>query len=104
MPYAMGNATLIPTTGSATLSKVLTGTASLDFDLTALTTQDLTITVTGAAVGDCVVLGVPNGSVTTTVTYSAWVSATNTVTVRADTLAVGENPASGTFRATVIQF
>lgn len=100
----MGNASLIPTTGSATILKVLTGTAALNFDLTAVTVQDLTITVTGAAISDCVLLGVDNASVTTSVQYTAWVSSANTVTVRARTSAAGENPASGTFRATVIQF
>lgn len=89
--------------GGAAISKTLTGTASLDYDLTALITEDKTITVTGAALGDVVLLGVPNGSVTTTAQFSAWVSATNTVTVRCRTAAIGENPASGTFRATIIQ-
>lgn len=87
----------------ATFTSILSGTATLDFDLTAVVTEDLTITVTGAADGDVVMLGVPNGSVTTTVQFTAWVSASNTVTVRARTAAVGENPPSGTFRATVIK-
>lgn len=87
----------------ATFTSILSGTATLDFDLTAVVAEDLTITVTGAADGDVVMLGVPNGSVTTTVQFTAWVSASNTVTVRARTDAAGENPASGTFRATVIQ-
>jgi hypothetical protein len=95
---------MIVSSGSATILKVLTATAALNFDLTAVVVQDLTITVTGAADGDCVVLGVPNASITATVQYTGWVSAANTVTVRARTAAVGENPASGTFRATVIQF
>lgn len=89
--------------GGATVTKILSATATLNFDLTALTVEDLTITVTGAADGDVVTLGVPNGSITTSVQYSAWVSAADTVTVRARTAAVGENPASGVFRATVIK-
>lgn len=89
--------------GGATVTKILSATASLNFDLTALTVEDLTITVTGAADGDVVTLGVPNGSITTSVQYTAWVSAADTVTVRARTSAAGENPASGTFRATVIK-
>lgn len=87
----------------AAISKVLTGTATLDFDLTAAVVADLTLTVTGAAVGDVVVLGVPNASITTTAQYTAWVSASNTVTVRCRTSATGEDPASGTFRTTIIQ-
>jgi hypothetical protein len=89
--------------GGSAISKVLSATASLNFDLTALTVEDKTMTVTGAAVGDIVTLGVPNGSVTTSVQYTAWVSAADTVTVRARTSATGEDPASGTFRATVIK-
>jgi hypothetical protein len=89
--------------GGATVTKILSATATLNFDLTALTVEDLTITVTGAADGDVVTLGVPNGSITTSVQYSAWVSAADTVTVRARTSATGEDPASGTFRATVIK-
>lgn len=89
--------------GGSQVTKIISATATLNFDLTALTVEDLTITVTGAADGDVVTLGVPNGSVTTSVQYSAWVSAADTVTVRARTSAVGENPASGTFRATVIK-
>lgn len=104
MAYAMGNASLIPTNGSATMLKQLTGTATLDFNLAAVVSQDLTITVTGAADGDCVHIGVPNGSVTADTAFFGWVSAANTVTVRAFRLAGTPNPASGTFRATVIQF
>jgi hypothetical protein len=83
---------------------VLSASAALNFDLTLVVVQDLTLTVTGAADGDTVSLGVPNGSVTTSVQYTGWVSAANTVTIRARTSAAGENPASGTFRATVTKF
>jgi hypothetical protein len=96
-------ATNLVLNGGATVTGILSATASLNFDLTALTVEDKTITVTGAAVGDIVTLGVPNGSVTTSVQYTAWVSAADTVTVRARTSATGEDPASGTFRATVIK-
>ena len=60
---------------------------------------------TPPTVGDTVSLGVPNASVTTTCVFFGWVSATNTVTVRFSHNSVGsEDPASGTFRATVTQF
>jgi hypothetical protein len=85
------------------VSSVISATATLDFDLTSVIVQDLTMTVTGAAVGDVVSIGVPHGSVTATAQYTAWVSATNTVTVRCRTAVAGENPASGTFRATIIK-
>jgi hypothetical protein len=96
-------ATNLVLNGGAPVTGILSATASLNFDLTAVTVEDKTMTVTGASVGDVVTLGVPNGSVTTSVQYTAWVSAADTVTVRARTSATGEDPASGTFRATVIK-
>lgn len=78
--------------------------ATLDFGSTAAgASTDLTITVTGAADGDVVSLGVPNASQTATGSFSAWVSATNTVTVRYRIAALtgSEDPGSGTFKVTV---
>lgn len=91
--------------GGTPILKVLSSTATLDFgNLAAIGCEDLTITVTGAALGDTVSIGVPNGSVPgTTAQFTGWVSATNTVTIRYCDLVSG-NPASGTFRATVTQF
>lgn len=84
--------------------RVLKGSATLDFGSTAAgAVTDLTITVTGASDGDVVSLGVPNASQTTTGSFSAWVSAVNTVTVRYRIAALvgSEDPASGTFKVTV---
>jgi|SRR6185503_261258 len=89
--------------GQTQVTKTLTNTATLDFPSTIATAvADLTITVTGAALGDDVAIGVPNGSVTATATFTAWVSATNTVTIRFSPKGI-EDPASGTFSATVIK-
>jgi hypothetical protein len=78
-------------------------TATLNFPSTLLTAvSDLTVTVTGAAVGDVVSIGVPNGSVTATGSYWGWVSATNTVTVRFSPKAT-EDPASGSFKVSVFK-
>ena len=90
----------------ATIIKVLTATAALDFPNTLTqTASDLTITVTGAVDGDAVILGVPNGSVMADSSYSAWVSAADTVTVRfLNSGLVARDPASGTFRVAVVQF
>ena len=92
--------------GSGTpIAKVLSATATLDFGNTStLTSTDLTITVTGAAVGDSVAIGLPaapdaNGC------FTGWVSAANTVTVRFNNYSAGSiDPASATYRATVTQF
>lgn len=83
----------------------LTGTATLDFgSVTAASFADLTITVTGAATGDAVALGTPTAAITAGIAFTAWVSATNTVTVRAHNYTAGAlDPASGTFRATIIR-
>jgi hypothetical protein len=90
-----------PSTTRYAVDKVLRGSATLDFASTgAGAVADLTITVTGAADGDVVSLGVPNASITATATFTAWVSATNTVTVRFSPKAT-EDPASGTFKITV---
>ena len=94
---------------STEVKKYFSTTASLDFDQagTALATgcsTDLTVSVTGAAVGDLVAIGVPNGSVNPDSMFMGWVSSTNNVTVRHCTITIGaNNPASGTFRVSVWQ-
>ncbi len=82
---------------------VLAASAVLDFPSTSSnSTQDLTITVTGAIDGDPVSLGVPAGSATSGV-FFAFVSAADTVTVRFYNPSGGSvNPTSGTFKVKVI--
>jgi hypothetical protein len=81
----------------------LTGSGTLDFPSTgAHSSSDLTITVTGAAVGDIVILGTPVQDIDGT--FTAFVSAANTVTVRYNHYGSGNtNPASGTFKVYVIK-
>jgi hypothetical protein len=92
-----------PSTTRHTVNHGLTGSATLDFPSTlTLLSADLTITVTGAADGDVVSLGVPNAAVNANTSYSAWVSASNTVTVRFNNYSTGTvNPASGSFKVFV---
>ena len=92
-----------PSTTRHTINHGLTGSATLDFpSTTTLLSADLTITVTGAADGDVVSLGVPNAAVNANTSYSAWVSAANTVTVRFNNYSSGTvNPASGSFKVFV---
>jgi hypothetical protein len=92
-----------PSTTRHTVNHGLTGSATLDFpSTTTLLSADLTIAVTGAADGDVVSLGIPNAAVNTNTSYSAWVSAANTVTVRFNNYSSGTvNPASGTFKVFV---
>jgi hypothetical protein len=88
-----------------TLAKTLTTTAELDFPSTGSNaTSDLTITLTGAADGDVVMVGVPSGSATDG-TYFAFVSAANTITVRFHNTSGGStDPTFGTFRVSIIKY
>jgi hypothetical protein len=89
--------------GGTAILKHLSSTATLDFaNLAAIGCEDLTITVTGAALGDTVALGVPNASMVANGTFFGWVSAADTVSVRFCTVVSG-NPASGSFRADIWQ-
>jgi len=88
------------------IARVLSATGALDFPSTSpQTSTDLTITLSGAVDGDVVSLGVPNGNAFSNTIYSAWVSATNTVTVRFNNYSISfEDPPAGTFRVMVTQF
>ena len=104
----LGNGSLESTSGGTMSWRgTATATANLNFPATANGgASDLTITVTGAALGDLVTLGVPNASVpggaSINVHYSAWVSAANTITVRFhNNSAIARNPAAGTFAVKV---
>lgn len=92
-------------TGSsgATVSELSAATASLDFgSIATLAQADLTITVTGAAVGDYVTLALP-AAPTAGIVFNAFVSAANTVTVRATNVTAGSiDPAAATYGVLVI--
>lgn len=97
--------------GGAAFKKVLSGTASVDFTaLAAGACENFTVTVTGAADGDPVYVGIPAAAWATTeyATINAFVSAADTVTVKRCNLTNAttalSNPAAVTVRATVVQF
>lgn len=82
------------------------GSGTLDFgSITHHSEEVLTISVTGAAEGDVVSIGVPNASNLTNVIFNAWVSAANTVSVKCSNLdqSAAKDPASGTFKVTVFK-
>lgn len=89
-----------------TIAKTLTTTANLDFPNTlTLTSSDLNIALVGVAVGDPVVVSPPPGSVLANSSYSAFVSAVDTVTVRFNNYSAGaQDPAAGVFRVSVIHY
>lgn len=101
----------ITTTGTVTIgggtaiAKVLSAAATLNFgSILAAASADLTITVTGAAVGDAVDLGCP-AAPDASIVYNAFVSAADTVTVRAFNVgAIADDPASATYRVAVLHF
>ncbi len=84
-------------------------TATLDFGSTAAGTfSDLTIAASGAVLGDIVDMGIPNVSMSSAGNigiFTAWVSATDVVSVRfmnANTVAAID-PASGVFKVSIIR-
>lgn len=89
-----------------TLAKTLTTTAVLDFPLTGIGgSQTLTVTVTGAADGDVVTIGVPNSVAGLSgAILSAWVSSANTVSVKFTSLSLLVDPPSATFRVSVLKY
>jgi hypothetical protein len=103
MEFNGTNLLFTPSTTRHTVNHGLTGSATLNFPSTlTLLSADLTITVTGAADGDVVSLGVPNAAVNANTSYSAWVSAANTVTVRFNNYSAGTvDPASALFKVFV---
>ena len=84
---------------------ILTATATLDFgSISAQTGADLTITVTGAEVGDSVYIGLPAAPLAG-VAFMGFVSAADTVTIRAmNYTGTSKDPASATYRATVYNY
>lgn len=89
------------TTG-ATLTKIRTASASLNFpSIAAVSQADLTITVAGAATGDEVTMGLPTVPAAGIV-FNAFVSATDTVTIRASNItAAAVDPAVATYNVIV---
>ncbi len=87
------------------ISSIRGTTASLNFGpITGDSTSDLVIAVTGAVDGNTVALGVPIAALATSTTYSAFVSAVDTVTVRAAVHgATSRDPGAGTFSVLVFQ-
>lgn len=83
----------------------LSGSSALNFPSTgAQSSSDLTVTVTGAVDGDVVSIGVPNAAVNANTCYTAWVSATDTVTIRFNNYSSGSvDPASATFKIKILK-
>lgn len=89
----------------ATTARILPGSANLDFPNTASQTDaDLTIAVKGAMPGDEINLGVPPSAIITGGSYSAWVSSSNTATIRFSNYSkTSRDPARGIFKVSVVK-
>lgn len=88
----------------STVPTYLTATAALNFgSIPANTCSELTITLTGAAVGDAVIPSYPN-AMEAGLLGNMFVSATNTVTVRLCKVTTGSvDPADANFTATIVR-
>jgi len=105
----VGNAKIgtLKINGGTIMTNFIGASATLDFPNTAKgESSDLTISVPGAVLGDVVFLGVPAGSTFIDTDYFAFVSSSDTVTVRFNnyTPKVANDPASGTFKVAIIKF
>jgi hypothetical protein len=89
-----------------TLAKTLTATATLSFgQVGSNSSVTLTATLTGAAIGDLVVVGPPGAAFVANLVYTAYVSAANTLTVMCTNAGTGQvTPGSGSFRFTLIKY
>ena len=102
--YDGSNLRLTVNTTDFTLVKALTGSAVLDFpSIAASGFQDLTVTVTGASIGDIVSIGEDNSVVGSNIFYKGFISAANTVTIRAFNTHPSNayDPTSATFKIIV---
>lgn len=102
---ALAITTSLTVASGTALTKMLSATAVLDFgSINAAASADLTIAVTGAATGNAVHLGLP-AAPAAGIVWNAFVSAADTVTVRATNItAAPVDPASATYRAVVLGF
>jgi hypothetical protein len=89
-----------------TLAKTLTTTATLNFgQIGSNSSVSTTVTLTGAAAGDIVLLGLPTAGVASNITYTGYVTAPNTVTVMCVNAGTGQvTTNSGTFRVTILKY
>jgi hypothetical protein len=91
--------------GGTPIAAILSVTATLDFgSVAAQTSADLAVSITGAAVGDLVIITSP-GTVDANACYTGRVSATDTISVRFNNYsAAAIDPASGTYRVAAFKF
>lgn len=84
---------------------ILSGSATLDFPSTMPgESSELTITVTGATLGDVVAIGVPDDSTAPGTCFTGRVSSTDTVTIKLNNYSsISVDPVSGIFKCKVFK-
>lgn len=91
----------------ARLKNILSATVSTNFGgtVTAGGVQTASVTVTGAAVGDCVILGLDVDNMLQGLVFQAYVDSTNSVTIQCQNFnASTRNPTTKTYRVTVLKY
>jgi hypothetical protein len=84
------------------VTKMLGGSATIDFASQTITCNTSNITVTGAATGDPCFVGPPSTGGAANSSFTCYVSAANTVTVKHCLAGTASDPASATFNVRVI--
>lgn len=95
-----------PGTSSVSLTQVMKGTIAVDpASALTLTSQEVTVTITGAATGDLVIMNPPS-ALESSLTYGgAYVSAADTVKVRITNHSAGTvDGASSTWTYAILRF
>lgn len=97
--------TSIAVGGGTAITKILTATQTIDFaNILTTAKEDVTVAVTGAAVGNVVTLGLP-AAPAAGLGFMAYVSAADTVTIRAfNYTGVAVDAASASYRVTVLKY
>lgn len=108
VPSASGapiNPTKLQVNGGATVTRLLSTLATVTFSVvTAQSSQDQNVSLTGASIGDCIILGPPS-VVQPSVSYVAFVPAAGTVTLRAINCGSASiTPTGGLYRLTDVGF
>ena len=91
----------------ARLKNILSATVSTNFGgtVTAGGVQTASVTVTGAAVGDCVILGMDVDNMLQGLVFQAYVDSTDSVTIQCQNFnASTRNPTTKTYRVTVLKY
>jgi hypothetical protein len=95
------------TSGKQTiLARIVKGYADLDFPSTGSRQSSVRyVSCVGAAIGDPVILGIPNSADEDNSTYTAWVSAVDQVCIKFNNYSAGSiNPAGGRFKVSVLKY